>query len=103
MNSTKSTNSNRRYAVELRSTARAPKPLAVIYGSTILTEAPFVFEQPTGASQPRTMVCVYDGPGGPVSKAGIQLWKVHSNGRRSRLSCSARPDPAVPYVAVEIH
>jgi hypothetical protein len=95
-------NIDRNFTVELRSTPRAPKPLAVIYGSTILTEAPFVFQQPAGASQPRTIVCVYDGPAERATN-GIQLWKVHSNGRRSKMRCSARPDPAVPYVAVEIY
>lgn len=95
------TRTSSRYAVELRSTARAPKPLAVIYGGTILTEAPFVFEQSPAGSQPRTMVCVYDGATA-LNGNGIQLWKVHANGRRSRLRCSARPDPAVPYVSLEI-
>ncbi|BDC52878.1 hypothetical protein F183_A51930 [Bryobacterales bacterium F-183] len=89
------------YTVEVKSPARGPKPLAVICGKKILTESPFVFEpQAGGRKKPRTIVCVYEGSAADVD--AIQLWKVHANGRRSPMRCSARRNPVAPYIAVEI-
>ncbi len=70
-----------RFSVELRS--HAAKPLAVIYGGTILTESPFVF---TRTAQPGTLVCVYSPS---TTNTQLELWKVNANGTRKKLAQDA--------------